>query len=80
MYTCASRAASPSSSHSCFATTCAPTEDASEYEQLKRQLAERHRHDRTAYTQAKEDFTWKVIRRADRWAQVPGWAAPNSDA
>jgi GrpB-like predicted nucleotidyltransferase (UPF0157 family) len=36
----------------------AHSEDASEYEQLKRQLAERHRHDRTAYTQAKEDFTW----------------------
>jgi GrpB-like predicted nucleotidyltransferase (UPF0157 family) len=28
--------------------------DAAEYERLKRRLAEQHRHDRTAYTQAKE--------------------------
>jgi GrpB-like predicted nucleotidyltransferase (UPF0157 family) len=54
-------------------------QDASEYEQLKRRLADRHPHDRFAYTQAKEDFTWALVRRADRWAQESGWMPPDSD-
>jgi GrpB-like predicted nucleotidyltransferase (UPF0157 family) len=54
--------------------------DAAEYEALKRTFAERHRHDRHAYVEAKVPFFWETIRRADEWAQAQGWTAPPSDA
>jgi GrpB-like predicted nucleotidyltransferase (UPF0157 family) len=54
--------------------------EAAEYGALKRRLAERHRHDRRAYTEAKVPFTWEIIRRADAWAQARGWTPPPSDA
>jgi len=50
------------------------------YVELKRALAERHRNDRVAYTDGKDDFFWSVIRRADRWAAATGWQTPASDA
>lgn len=53
---------------------------AAEYEAVKRALAERHRHDRHAYTDAKGDFFWATIRRADLWAAEVGWRPGPSDA
>ncbi|MBN8951188.1 MULTISPECIES: GrpB family protein [unclassified Rhizobium] len=50
------------------------------YVALKRSLAERHGHDRAAYTDGKDDFFWSVIRRADRWAATTGWRPLPSDA
>jgi GrpB-like predicted nucleotidyltransferase (UPF0157 family) len=53
---------------------------AAEYATLKRRLALRFRDDRHAYTQAKRPFLWKVIRKADEWAQAEGWRPGPSDA
>jgi GrpB-like predicted nucleotidyltransferase (UPF0157 family) len=53
---------------------------AAEYEALKRRLAERHRNDRHAYTEAKVPFFWKAIRQADQWAQLHGWSLGPTDA
>lgn len=53
---------------------------ASEYAQLKYQLAEQYREDRIGYTEAKEAFIWDVMRRADKWAQNIGWQPGPSDA
>ena len=50
------------------------------YGTLKTSLAERFRHDRVAYTDAKIPFTWEIIRHADRWAQETGWQPGPSDA
>jgi GrpB-like predicted nucleotidyltransferase (UPF0157 family) len=46
---------------------------------VKRRLAERFRHDRHGYTDAKNPYVWEVIRRADEWAQLQGWAPGPSD-
>jgi GrpB-like predicted nucleotidyltransferase (UPF0157 family) len=54
--------------------------EADAYAALKRELAESHRHDRHAYTEAKQPFIWEVIARADAWAQEVGWAPGPSDA
>jgi GrpB-like predicted nucleotidyltransferase (UPF0157 family) len=54
--------------------------DAAEYAALKNHLAQRHLENRHAYTEAKQPFTWEVIRRADEWAQQEGWTPPASDA
>jgi GrpB-like predicted nucleotidyltransferase (UPF0157 family) len=53
---------------------------AAEYATLKRRLAIRFRDDRRAYTDAKGPFLWKVIRKADEWAQAEGWRPGPSDA
>lgn len=50
------------------------------YVALKRRLAAEFRHDGAAYTDAKVDFFWEVIRRADDWAQRVGWEPGPSDA
>src|ERR1700691_4980432 len=50
------------------------------YAQLKRSLAERFAHDMAAYTDAKGDLVWKIIRRADEWASLSGWQPGPSDA
>jgi GrpB-like predicted nucleotidyltransferase (UPF0157 family) len=55
-------------------------EDALQYADLKRQLAEQYRADRHNYSDAKEPFIWEVMRRADRWAQDTGWEPGASDA
>ena len=52
---------------------------ASEYAALKRDLAQRYGHDRQAYTDAKAPFCWKIIQRADTWAQQIGWEPGPSD-
>lgn len=50
------------------------------YAELKRALANRHRHDREAYTEGKSEHLWQIIRRADRWAAANGWRPGSSDA
>ena len=50
------------------------------YEAVKRGLAERHANDRHAYTDAKGDFLWATIEKADRWAGEVGWRPRPSDA
>jgi GrpB-like predicted nucleotidyltransferase (UPF0157 family) len=50
------------------------------YAQLKLALAERHAHDRQAYTDAKRPFTWEALAAADAWAQRAGWFPGASDA
>jgi GrpB-like predicted nucleotidyltransferase (UPF0157 family) len=54
-------------------------EAADEYAAVKRELAARHPHDGLAYTDAKADFCWALIHRADDWAQVTGWSPGRSD-
>jgi GrpB-like predicted nucleotidyltransferase (UPF0157 family) len=53
---------------------------AEEYEQVKRQFAAQFPNDRHAYTDAKSDVSWRIIRRADEWAQRTGWEPGPSDA
>lgn len=48
-------------------------DDQRTYEGAKRQLAARYPHDRHAYTDAKSDVFWELIRRADSWAAETGW-------
>lgn len=55
-------------------------EDCCSYETVKRTLAARYADDRYAYTEAKSDIFWEIIRRADRWAAATGWAPGPSDA
>lgn len=50
------------------------------YVGVKQQLAARHSHDRHAYTDAKSDIFWELIRRADAWAAQTGWDSGVSDA
>lgn len=47
---------------------------------MKRRLAAQYRHDGAAYTDAKNDIVWDLIRRADDWAQRVGWVPGPSDA
>jgi GrpB-like predicted nucleotidyltransferase (UPF0157 family) len=58
----------------------AHSDELAAYEQLKRTLAEKFRHDRAAYTDAKVPWFWETIRRADDWAQRTGWEPSLSDA
>jgi GrpB-like predicted nucleotidyltransferase (UPF0157 family) len=58
----------------------AHADEAVRYEQVKRDLAARHRDDRHAYTDAKAPFIWEVLRAADRWSQEVGWEPGPSDA
>lgn len=58
---------------------CHP-EAASEYSTHKRRLAQQFGDDRLGYTEAKTEFIWETMRRADRWAQEVGWKAGASDA
>jgi GrpB-like predicted nucleotidyltransferase (UPF0157 family) len=53
---------------------------ATEYAELKRRLAEQFGEDLLGYTEAKTDFIWKTIKKADRWAQETGWDPGPSDA
>jgi GrpB-like predicted nucleotidyltransferase (UPF0157 family) len=53
---------------------------AEEYAAIKRRLAAQHPHDGLAYTNAKADFCWALIHRADDWAQATGWSPGPSDA
>ncbi len=53
---------------------------ASDYASIKRTLAQRHRRDRQAYTDAKATICWQIIQRADEWAQRTGWVPGPTDA
>ena len=53
---------------------------AAEYAAVKRRCAQRFRHDRQGYVEAKDAFVWQVIRQADAWAQQVGWQPGPSDA
>ncbi len=55
-------------------------DDQHAYEAAKRVLAAQHRYDRHAYTNAKSDIFWELIRRADEWAAETGWDLGVSDA
>lgn len=55
-------------------------ESAAEYASLKMRLAEQFQDDRLGYTNAKSDFIWQVIARADQWAQDTGWEPGPADA
>lgn len=46
----------------------------------KSELAQRFRHDRAGYVEAKDPAVWALLRRADRWAQHCGWEPGPSDA
>jgi GrpB-like predicted nucleotidyltransferase (UPF0157 family) len=52
---------------------------ASDYVSVKRVLAQRHRNDRQAYTDAKAAISWQIVQRADEWAQRAGWEPGPSD-
>lgn len=49
----------------------APTREA--YAALKRQMADRYRDDRIAYTEGKTSFILNAMERAERWATETGW-------
>jgi len=53
---------------------------ANDYQSVKRVLAEQHRHDGQAYTDAKAAICWAIMRRADEWAQRTGWEPGPTDA
>ncbi|MQA85728.1 MAG: GrpB family protein [Streptosporangiales bacterium] len=53
---------------------------AAEFATVKRRLAERFPYDGKGYTDAKNPYVWEIIRRADEWAQLQGWAPGPSDA
>ena len=55
-------------------------DDAGEYGDLKRRLAEQYGPNRQGYTEAKDEFIWRTMREADRWAQDIGWQPGPSDA
>lgn len=55
-------------------------EDAQHYADLKSRLAEQYRTDAHGYTEAKGDFVWRIIAKADKWAQDTGWEPGPSDA
>ena len=48
-------------------------EVAAEYAAMKRELAEKYRRDRDAYTDAKGPFIREVERRAEEWVRATGW-------
>jgi GrpB-like predicted nucleotidyltransferase (UPF0157 family) len=58
----------------------AHADDAERYERLKRELADKYREHRHAYTEAKVPFIWEIMGRADRWSQEVGWEPGPSDA
>jgi GrpB-like predicted nucleotidyltransferase (UPF0157 family) len=55
-------------------------QQAARYAAVKHQLAEQHRADRQAYTEAKSQVIWEIIALADRWSQETGWLPGPSDA
>jgi GrpB-like predicted nucleotidyltransferase (UPF0157 family) len=55
-------------------------DDATAYAEQKRLLADRYTTDRRGYTEAKADFLWPVMRKADAWGQAVGRVLGPSDA
>jgi GrpB-like predicted nucleotidyltransferase (UPF0157 family) len=48
-------------------------EDVAWYGQVKRELAERFRHDRNGYVMAKNPPLWQLMYAASEWSQEVGW-------
>jgi GrpB-like predicted nucleotidyltransferase (UPF0157 family) len=55
-------------------------QDASEYENVKRQLADQHPHDGRAYANAKGRYLLGNHSQSHEWAQRTGWTPGPSDA
>ncbi len=55
-------------------------DDQRKYERVKKELAALYRSDRQAYTDAKDEVFWEIIKRADRWASDTGWDVGAPDA
>jgi GrpB-like predicted nucleotidyltransferase (UPF0157 family) len=53
--------------------------EAAKYALLKRNLVERYRDERHAYTEAKGPFIWSIMRRATDWSQDVGWEPGPTD-
>ena len=54
-------------------------QEASEYAELKIELAERYRNDCINYVAGKAEFIWEILMKANRWSQDVGWQAGASD-
>ncbi len=54
--------------------------DAEAYAALKHSLAQEYGEDRHGYTEAKREFIWQTMARADQWSQEIGWEPGPSDA
>ena len=54
-------------------------QEAAIYAAAKHRIAEQHRADRAAYTEAKSQVIWEIIALADRWSQETGWQPGPSD-
>lgn len=50
------------------------------YSQLKLELAQKFRNDRSAYVEAKSPLVWEITKRAYEWSSEVGWEAKTSDA
>ncbi|MGH2558293.1 MAG: GrpB family protein [Thermomicrobiales bacterium] len=57
----------------------ASPEIANQYAAVKYDLAERYRHDRQGYVDAKDPFIWSVMAEASDWSQEVGWEPGSSD-
>lgn len=55
-------------------------QDARRYAELKVDLADKFRDDRSSYTNAKDPFIWEIMSKADKWSQEIGWKPGTSDA
>ena len=55
-------------------------EEAKGYADVKRELAERFRLNRLAYTNGKGPFISELMQRANQWSQLVGWSPEPSDA
>lgn len=54
-------------------------QDAQEYADLKRRVANETNNRGGDYTEEKGPFVWELIRRADDWAMGEGWEPGPSD-
>lgn len=55
-------------------------EDCEKYAKLKFQLADKFRHHRNEYVEAKSPLIWEIMQRANKWSQETGWRTSPSDA
>jgi GrpB-like predicted nucleotidyltransferase (UPF0157 family) len=53
---------------------------AARYAAAKHALAEKYRHDRSGYVDAKQPVIWEIMLDADAWSQRVGWQPGPSDA
>lgn len=53
--------------------------DRDRYGALKLELAQRHRHDREAYQDAKAPLIWEITQRAHQWTWSAAWEPAQTD-